>query len=239
MVNLIATSAKQPSCANPVKADSTFDSSISFTHAHYNRLDKLQLPPLSVSYYTAQNDPDRSQMVNTIPIQQRTSMQTLPVIQQSPEEIRKTYLNHEASVQSIGFLYLIGAVATLVSGILSFFREKNFIEGAIIGVFLIALGVLQGWVGLKLRKLDPTSKTPATILACAGLLAFPLGTIINAYILYLLHSAKGKFIFSEDYRAVIAATPHIKYKMSVVIWGLVLIIVLLLLGLIAIFAMKK
>jgi hypothetical protein len=46
----------------------------------------------------------------------------------------------------------------------------------------------------------------------------PIGTLINAYILYLVFSRKGRTILSEDYQQVIAATPHIKYKTSIIVW---------------------
>jgi len=152
-----------------------------------------------------------------------------PVIQQGPEEIRKTYLSHEASIQSIGALYLLGAVFAVGSGFASIVHKESTTERVAVGVLLIALGVLQCWVGLRLRKLDPASKTSATILACLGLLAVPIGTIINGYVLYLIHSAKGKYVFSPDYRTVIEATPQIKYKTSIVVWIFLGILVVLLL----------
>ena len=154
-------------------------------------------------------------------------MQPPPVISASPEETRKAYLNHEASIQAIGSLYLLSAVIALIAGIASFFQDEH--TSALVGAVLVVLGLCQGWVGGKLRKLDPVAKGPATLLACLGLLAIPLGTIINAYFLYLLHSAKGKVVFSPEYRSVIAATPHIRYRMSIVVWILIGIVVLVLL----------
>jgi ABC-type multidrug transport system permease subunit len=50
------------------------------------------------------------------------------------------------------------------------------------------------------------------------MLGFPIGTLINAYILYLFLSKKGRTVFSPGYQEVIAATPDVKYKTSIVVW---------------------
>ena len=50
------------------------------------------------------------------------------------------------------------------------------------------------------------------------------------YILYLLLSKEGTVVFSDHYKQVIAQTPHIQYKTSVIVW-ILLLLVLTLLGL--------
>jgi hypothetical protein len=72
------------------------------------------------------------------------------------------------------------------------------------------------------------ARIPTGILSGLGLLGFPLGTLINGYILYLIFSQKGKTVFSEEYQAVIEQTPHIKYRTSILVWillGLVLLVI--------------
>ena len=72
------------------------------------------------------------------------------------------------------------------------------------------------------------ARIPTGILSGIGLLAFPIGTLINAYVLYLIFSAKGKMVFSDEYRAVIEQTPHIKYRTSIIVWivlGLLLLLI--------------
>ena len=67
------------------------------------------------------------------------------------------------------------------------------------------------------------------ILSALGLLAFPIGTIINLIILIILGSKKNRVVFSQDYQAIIAATPHVKYKTSKIVWialGIFVLIVL-------------
>jgi len=93
---------------------------------------------------------------------------------------------------------------------------------------LLVMGTGLIWVGTGLRRLRKWARIPTGILSGIGLLGFPLGTLINGYILYLIFSQKGKTVFSEDYRAVIEQTPHIKYRTSIVVWvllGLVLLLI--------------
>jgi hypothetical protein len=49
------------------------------------------------------------------------------------------------------------------------------------------------------------------------LLNFPAGTLIKAYILVLLHSKKGKIVFSPKYANVRAMTLQVKQKSSIIV----------------------
>jgi hypothetical protein len=86
------------------------------------------------------------------------------------------------------------------------------------GLLLLGLGFAQGFIGFGLNKLKSWARISAALFAGVGLLAFPIGTLINGYILYLLLSAKGKMVFSDEYREIIEQTPEIKYKTSKVLW---------------------
>jgi hypothetical protein len=74
------------------------------------------------------------------------------------------------------------------------------------------------FMGRALRTLRPGVRIPTVILAGLGLLGFPLGTLINGYILWLVLSKKGQFIFSPEYPAIVKATPHVKYRTSLLAW---------------------
>jgi hypothetical protein len=65
------------------------------------------------------------------------------------------------------------------------------------------------------------------VLSEVGLLGFPIGTLINGYILYLLLSKKGRKVFSDEYRQIVSLTPHIKYRTSIVVCILLGLIVLM------------
>jgi len=169
--------------------------------------------------------------------------------QASAEEVRRKFLKHEASVQSIGTLYLLGAVFLLLAaGVMVISLIVLLVNGpaagdpaptaasfAVPAVVLLAFGGLQFWVGLGLRKLQPSARIVASIYSVLGLLGIPIGTLISAYFLYLLLSQKGTYVFSEEYARVRAATPHIKYRTS--IWVLVIVALLVLVFVIGIVAL--
>ena len=162
------------------------------------------------------------------------------------EAMRKEHLKHEASVKSIGFLYYLGGAAMLLLGVIMIVgigagggAQEPF-PVILMSVFVLVFGAGQLWVGHGLRGLRRWARIPTGILSGLGLLGFPVGTIINAYILYLVFSAKGKTVFSDEYQAVIEQTPHIKYRTSIVIWILLALVVgLVAFGLIAAFVSRR
>jgi hypothetical protein len=162
------------------------------------------------------------------------------------ETIRKEHINTEASIQAVGRLYLLGCfltmltfIAVIVGATLSrsegTFTLISFLPSAIA---LLCISALYGAAGFGLRKLKPWARTVATIVSVIGLLGFPIGTLISGYILYLLWSKKGRVIFTSDYQDVIAATPHIKYKTSLLVWIILGIVILLVVAAIALPLMR-
>lgn len=154
------------------------------------------------------------------------------------EGYRRAHLNHEASVKSIGTLYLIGAVILLPLSLgmaFTWFTNPSSPAALVVALLYLAFGLFQGAVGWGVYKLAPWTRIPAVIYSVLGLLWFPIGTLVSAYFLYLLLSEKGRVVFSPEYRRVIEQTPHVKYKTSIVVW-VFLGLLLLLVGVIAIAA---
>lgn len=151
------------------------------------------------------------------------------------ERIRKEHIQHEASVKSVGFLYLLGAAGILLIllgmlvGLSAGAGQGAGLMGGIGTVVLLPLAALQLWAGWGLRKLKRPARIASIVVSAIGLLGFPIGTLINGYILYLMLSKKGVMVFSDEYKRVIEETPHIKYRMSAVIW-IILGLLLLLIG---------
>lgn len=159
-------------------------------------------------------------------------------------EIREAHIKHEASIRSIGLLYylgalfmLLGALGMLVGGSVAG-TSGAATEGAgfilVIGVIYLVFGVISIWVGRGLRRLKRWVKIPVTILSALGLLSIPIGTLINGYILWLLHSEKGKMVFSEEYAEIVEATPEVKYRTSIIVWILLALVIFGLLAAMAI-----
>lgn len=164
------------------------------------------------------------------------------------DAVRNEHLKHEASIQSVGSLYYVGGVALVFASIALFITalsaDRNAPEsgiGVILGGCLLAfLGAVQLWTAHGLRRLKPSARIPATLLSSLGLLGFPIGTLINGYILYLLHSKKGRTVMTAEYAQVIAQTPHVKYKTSIIVWiFLGLVVALLAAGIIAGFSTRR
>ena len=193
----------------------------------------------------AQAFPERFTQVRQTATSTEPAPVSLPTMTppQEHEVVRNAYLKHEASVQAVGSLYLLGAVILTLVGTITLAGLATSSGNAaahdtqatqIGGVLCVGLGLLQLRVGLWLRKLNPKARTPATILSAIGLLGFPIGTLINAYVLYLLRSKKGEMVLSPYYQEVVASTPHIKYKTPVIVWVLLgLLVTLLILGIAA------
>jgi hypothetical protein len=165
------------------------------------------------------------------------------------EECRRKYLSHEASVKSIGTFYILGSLLGLFFSTIMLLRGISivanpptvvpdvFLLGEILivfGIIFLCLSIWQFSVALGLKKLTPSSRIGAGVIAGIGLIGFPIGTLISAYFLYLLFSEKGSVVFSEHYKTVIAATPHIVFKTSIIVWILLILLVsLLLIGFLA------
>jgi hypothetical protein len=151
--------------------------------------------------------------------------------QEYAEQIRRELIKHETSIKSVGFLYLFGATFMVIFAIsliaISLLGTGEPSVGLGLGIvaFYGVLAALSIYLGIGLRKLSPKIRTGVTILSVIGLLGFPLGTLINAYILYLLHSDKGKRVMSAEYQGIIAQTPHIKYRTPV--WLIVLLVLII------------
>lgn len=103
--------------------------------------------------------------------------------------------------------------------------------------FLI-LFVCQACVALGLRRLRPYARIFGVVIALLGmfdtglmgfhilgyqLFGFPHSTVLCIAILWLLFSRRGRYIFSPEYRHVIERTPHIKSKISLLVWGIVIL----------------
>lgn len=156
------------------------------------------------------------------------------VAAEGAEAIREAHIRHEVSLKSVGTLYLLGgAVLLLVAlvGATALLAEVD--TGAapmMVGVFGLyaVLAALQLALGVGYRRLRPWVRVPGGILSALGLLAIPVGTLINGYILYLMFSRRGQVILAPGYAAVVAATPHVRYRRTVGDWIALGIVVLLL-----------
>jgi hypothetical protein len=157
------------------------------------------------------------------------------------ESIRREHIKHEVSVKGIGTLYFIGALFVVLGagGLLVGQIGSGRLGASEIGIttLFLALGILGFWVGYGIRKLSPAARVVAGVLtginlviSLFGLPTSVVAILINTYILNLLFSKKGGMVFSAPYKDIIAATPHVKYKTSIVVWIVLGIFVLAVVG---------
>jgi hypothetical protein len=151
------------------------------------------------------------------------------------EQMRQEHLHHEASVKSISWLYGLGvmSISLVMFAILRINRTGNDLSVfGIAAVLGIALAV-SAYVTVYIRRFSRNARIAATVLSVIGLLGFPMGTLLNGYILYLLWCAKGKVVFSDRYQEVIAQTPHLKPGISRLFLIILIVFAIVIAGVVA------
>ena len=146
----------------------------------------------------------------------------------TPESIRRSYLSHESAIKGFGLLYGIASVfyilfasAAVVLSVFAFRAEGGVAAGVFVLIYAavyFTFGGLTALVCSGLYKLSDVGKIGGIIFAVLGLCAIPFGTILGGYLLFLLLSEKGNFVFSNNYRSIVKQTPHIRCTIPVFIW---------------------
>jgi len=160
------------------------------------------------------------------------------------ELIRKSHLSHEANIQSIGCLYLLGGIGGLLLSLSYFATGIGMLNNMVpagpggpqvdtvgpgimllgFAVVVLAISCLQLYAGRTMQTLNAGGKIAAIIMSILGLFGFGC-PCISVFALYLLLSSKGEMVFSPQYKEILQATPHIRYKTSIIVWILLFILV--------------
>jgi hypothetical protein len=156
----------------------------------------------------------------------------------SAEAVREELIFHEAIFKSIGSLYLSAGFLCVVALFTLLISESvglpvksikmSTVESIVALSAFAAFGI---FIGMFLRRLHPAIRVAWIASSAAGMLHFPLGTLINGYFLYVLFSDKGRRVFAPEYQEIIKQTPHVKYHPSIIVtivFGLMFITLLLL-----------
>lgn len=139
------------------------------------------------------------------------------------ERVRHSHINHEANIKSIGSVYLLCGGLCFVVCIVIYnmgsagFRTTTTEWKMWIAIFGV-LSVFQLVVAMGVSYLRPWARTPAIVLSILTTVGVPIGTVLGPYFLYLLMSAKGQTVFSEEYRSIISETPLIKVRTPLIAW---------------------
>ena len=155
--------------------------------------------------------------------------------QKNAKQMRKRLLPHESEVKCLGMLNMMRGVLLIVGGIgllvLSMVvgPDSTIIAAnaptsliVITGLLAIILGGTEFAIGWFLNNLMVWAKIVSTIFLIPTLFGFPFGTAFSGYFLWVLHSEKGKEVFSQEYRDAVRATPDMKtsYKTLFILVGL-------------------
>lgn len=174
------------------------------------------------------------------------------------EAIRREHIKHEASVRSIGLLLYLGAVVLILSGVIGIAslvgagRIRTEFDG-MLSFLLFGLGILYFFLGRGIRTLRSWARwTTVAVIAIPLLLnlvliviagaslrsgeahvggmigRFIIAALIPVYLLNLLLSAESATIFAPAYKEIVARTPQIKCKTSVVVVVLLIVVAVLL-----------
>ncbi len=162
------------------------------------------------------------------PPQSPTLAPPLPALPDA-EAVRREHIHTEATIKSVGTLYYLGAFLMILVGLSTQAASQDISAMTTMAIF-VTLGAAQLVTGYGLRRLRGWARIPTLILSGIGLLAFPIGTLINAYIMVKVLGRQGRFVMTPEYQRIIAATPHVKRKTSIVVWILLVLLIVALIG---------
>jgi len=128
-------------------------------------------------------------------------------------KIRKAHISVEESVKAMGGLYIITGIIIVIVAISVAFtmRDKTVSMIAVVAIsIIVAVGCFI--TGRDMGRFILWTRIPTLVITTPVLLLFPVGTLIGAYVLYLIIGKKGRFVFTKAYQEIIAATPDVKYS---------------------------
>lgn len=128
------------------------------------------------------------------------------------DELRHFFAQDEICVLAVGWFYLFfGGALSATSGLLLALHYTTLDTHY---SFLLFLGIISGFVylilGWGMRHFGPWSRSPARFAAFVMLFIFPIGTLAGLFCYVLLRERSHETIFSNRYRALLFARPHLE-----------------------------
>ncbi len=143
--------------------------------------------------------------------------------------------------RAASWFILAASSAVLIGGFYTFLGLSVLLRPALVddwvvvgtilflGLAVTTAGVAYGFLARHLRRLDGRARIPAIVGASLLLFGLPVFTVGGAVGLWALADAQIEQVLSEEYRQVVARTPHLTRKPT--IWIPLLGPLLLLVGL--------
>ncbi|WP_395741262.1 hypothetical protein [Prosthecobacter sp.] len=132
------------------------------------------------------------------------------------ETLRAEHINTESTIQSVGALIMLPAAVLLYFAWM--ILQRGLMHQLPEGMLFLSIGLVLGVVGYGMRSLRSWARIPAVLVSACGLIAFPIGTLISISVLIKLLGKQGKRVMTDDYRRIVALTPHVKLKTPASAW---------------------
>lgn len=121
------------------------------------------------------------------------------------EQYREEFLANESTIYCASYFYFAVAALVAANAWLIEFDES-------ISRVLLAVAGISVWVGIGLRRLDPSARTGAAIISICSIASNWQSVIFHGYFLFHLFSGNGSFVFSDEYRRAVRHTPKTSPK---------------------------
>ena len=118
-------------------------------------------------------------------------------------------------------VFYLGAAILNIALAYGLIKLQNWARWTMFGLMIFNV---VGLIFLGIAVAATTGNAGPVMTGCVA------GMLIPAYIIYLMASSKAGMVCSAEYKEIIARTPYIKYKTSIVVWiflGLVLLLILI------------
>jgi hypothetical protein len=120
--------------------------------------------------------------------------------------IRAAMLKHEVSIHSVALAFFGLGVLLVCAGLVVLLRH---VMSATVAYGIIALGALNLFFDYGLRRHWKPVQIAAVVVSALTVFVFPFYLLIAIYVIPTLVNQQARQIFSTEYRAVIAASPHL------------------------------
>jgi hypothetical protein len=135
------------------------------------------------------------------------------------EVLRRELGSHERLVR-VGALYLavfgmVTCAFALVKPIALSLQAGDYALYYVSRAVPLAGGALWLCAGWQAQRFTRLGQVLATVTCLLGLWSVPLGTMLGASLLWILHGKQGRAVFSARYRTAMAATPQLDFRVPI------------------------
>lgn len=129
----------------------------------------------------------------------------------SETSTRNTYIRHEKSIKTIGYVMFFAGFSLVGLGGKSLYSGQDFSAN----IYTILIGVGFSILSIGVCKLNKLAQIVTGVFSLLAVCTFPYTVLVFAYVLYAFFCDFGRKVFSKGYKDIIKATPKIESKPSI------------------------